>query len=87
MKRKELIMLGSVAVVAAFFAYILAGILFGSPKKNAVLVPAVTPISSNLPITNNDATYKSIFNSQAIDPTQLIRVGGQTNPQPFTGQQ
>ena len=87
MKRKDLITIGAVAVVAAIFAYIIAGALFGSPKKNPVLVPVATPISANLPLTNNSDTYQNIFNSQAIDPTQLIRVGGQTNPQPFTDQQ
>lgn len=87
MKRKDLVMIGSVAVVAAFFAYILAGVLFGSAKKKPTLVPVAPPISQNFPLVNNSDTYKTIFNKQAIDPTQLIGVGGQTNPQPFTGQQ
>lgn len=87
MKRKDLVMIATVAVVAAFFAYILAGVLFGSTKKKPTLVPVAVPISQDLPLVNSSEAYKGIFNPQAIDPTQLIRVGGQTNPQPFTGQQ
>lgn len=84
MKRKDMIMVGVVALVAAFFAYLIAGAMFGSPKKNPLSVPIVIPISQNLPDTSSNSAYKSIYNAQALDPTQLIRVGGQTNNQPFT---
>ena len=84
MKRRDLFMIGGVAVVAALFSYLIAGSLFGSPKKNPLSVPVVAPISQNLPNINTDPVYQSFFNPQALDPTQLIRVGGQTNSQPFT---
>lgn len=85
MKRKDLRLIVMVAVIAAIFSYIISGVVFSSPTKKPVSVPVITPISSNFADVKNDSNYKSIFNSSALDPTQLIRIGGQTNNSPFSG--
>jgi len=86
MKRRDLGLLVMVAIVAAIFSYILSGAIFSSPKKSPVSVPVITPISASFADVKNDSNYKTIFNSGALNPTQLIRIGGQTNKSPFTGQ-
>lgn len=83
MKRKDLIIVGVVAFVAALFSFVLSGAIFGSPKKNPVKVPVVYSISSEFPSVQNDSSYTSFFNDKALDPTQLITIGGSNNPKPF----
>jgi hypothetical protein len=59
--------------------------LFGSPKRNPIKVPVVQKISSSFPVPKTDPTYQSFFNQQAIDPTQLIKIGNNNNTAPFQG--
>lgn len=86
MKKQTPVLLIGVAVIAAIFAMILSSLIFGSPKKNPSKVPQVAPIQSTFPVVKNDDTYKTIFNDKALDPTQLIRIGDQSNNQPFRSQ-
>lgn len=86
MKRKDLMLIIGAAFIAAIFGWILSSFLFGSPAKNPVRVPVVQPITASFPDVSSDGNYKAIFNKNADNPTQLIRIGGQTNPQPFRGQ-
>jgi hypothetical protein len=85
MKRKELIVVVGVGVAAAIISFIVSGALFGSPNKNPIKVPVVNKISSDFPLPQTDDTYKKFFNSQANNPTQLIRIGGNNNTTPFRG--
>jgi hypothetical protein len=83
MKRKDLMILSAVALMAAVFSLILSGVIFGSPSKNPVKVPEVQKITSTFPVVSNDDDYKKIFNPNALDPTQLIKIGGSNNTSPF----
>jgi hypothetical protein len=85
MKRKDFMILGAAAVIAAIFSIILSGALLGSPKKNAIKVPKVDTINALFPSPQTDDTYKPFFNQKAIDPTQLIQIGNQINAAPFQG--
>ena len=87
MKQKDLAVIIAVAFFAAVFSLILSGALFGSPKKNPIRVPVVDKISSTFPDVNNDNQYKTFFNNKALDPTQLIQIGGNNNVTPFQGNQ
>ena len=86
MKRRDLGLLVMVGAIAAIFSYVISSVVFSSPTKNPVSVPVITPISSSFADVKNDNNYTAIFNSGALDPTQLIRIGGQTNNSPFSGQ-
>ena len=86
MKRKDLTLLLVVGIIAAIFSYVISGVIFGSPSKKPVSVPVITPISANFADVKNNSSYKTVFNSSALNPTQLIRIGGQTNKAPFSGQ-
>ena len=83
MKQKEVMVVGAVAFVAAILSFVLSGALFGSPKKNPIKVPEVTKISSSFPLPQTDSNYKVFFNDKALNPTQLIEIGGVQNPTVF----
>lgn len=85
MKRKEIMIIGATAILAAIFSIILSGAVFGSPKKNAIKVPVVSKIDPVFPTPQTDETYNTFFNDKAIDPTQLIQIGDQSNATPFQG--
>ena len=83
MKRKELVLIGVVAFIAAIFSFIISCVIFGSPQKNPIKVPVVTPISSDFPSPQTDSTYQAFYNQKALNPTQLIQIGGNGNTAPF----
>jgi hypothetical protein len=83
MKRKDLVLLGGVALVAAFVSFLLSDALIGSPKKHPIKVPVVQQISSDFPDVQNDPNYKQFLNNKALNPTQLIHIGNNKNTKPF----
>lgn len=83
MKQKDIAVIVGVAFVAAIFSFVVSGAIFGTPKKNQIKVPVVQPISSNFPSPKTDDNYKVFFNQNALDPTQLIKIGGSSNTAPF----
>jgi hypothetical protein len=87
MKRQTTLMIIILtAVVAAIFSFMISNALFGSPKRHPILVPVVQKISPTFPLPQTDPTYQTFFNQQALDPTQLIQIGGNGNTSPFNGQ-
>lgn len=83
MKRNDLMLIGLVGFIAIIFSFIISNAIWGNPKKNAIKVPVVTPISSKFPLPQTDDNYKPFFNSNALDPTQLIQIGNSNNQVPF----
>jgi hypothetical protein len=83
MKRKDLSKVVVVAVIWGIISIILSGLVFKAPVKNAK-VPVVTPISTNFPQVNGESDYQAIFNTNALDPTQLIQIGNSQNNTPFS---
>lgn len=78
-----MLVIGLVGFVAIIISFVVSGAIFGNAKKNAIKVPVVTPISSTFPLPQTDNNYKSFFNSNALDPTQLIQIGNNNNQVPF----
>ncbi len=85
MKRKDLLIVAVAAIFTALFSIILSGVLFGSPKKHPIKVPVVDKISATFPSVQTDDAYKNYLNNAALNPTQLIQIGGNNNPAPFQG--
>lgn len=83
MKQKDLIVVVCVAIFAAVLSFVVSNALFGSPKKNPIKVPVVEKITSSFPDIKNDKDYKPFYNSQALNPTQLIQIGNNNNTAPF----
>jgi len=85
MKRNDIAIIIAVAFVAAIISFVISGAIFGSPKKNPIKVPVVNKISSTFPNPQTDSNYSQIYNSQANDPTQIIKIGNSSNSTPFQG--
>ena len=85
MKRKELLIIGATGFLAAIISFVVCGAIFGSPKKNPIKVPVVEKIDPSFPQVQTDTNYTSFYNAQALNPTQLIQIGGSNNNQPFQG--
>lgn len=86
MKRQQLIVIAAVGLVSALLSIVISSAIFGTPKKNPIKVPVVQKISSDFPNPQTDDSYSKIYNSSAINPTQLIRIGDGNNNVPFQGQ-
>ena len=81
MKQKDIILIVVVVFVSGVISLIVSNLLFSSPKNRQEKVEVVEPITAYF--KQPDKRY---FNSQAIDPTQIIRIGDKTNDQPFNKQ-
>lgn len=83
---KNLAIIVAVVFLSAVVSLVVSKALFGASKKNLQyeVVQKVTP--DFIPQKDTDeykANFAPIFNDQAIDPTQLIKIGDGSNPQPF----
>lgn len=83
MRQKDLKTIIAAAVATAIISFILAGVLFTSPKQRTSKVPVVQKINSTFPDVQNDSDYNSFLNSSALDPTQPVHISGNHNTTPF----
>ena len=82
MKQKDIALIIVVAFVSAIMSVVISGKIFAPPKNRHQNVETVQAISTDFP--KPDSKY---FNSQSIDPTQLIQIGNNANTAPFNGSQ
>lgn len=80
MKQKDILLIVVIVVISAVVSVALSNVLISSPKNRQQKVEVVDAISPDF--AQPDTKY---FNSSSIDPTQLIQIGGTSNPQPFNG--
>jgi hypothetical protein len=80
MKQKDLPVIIVVVFVSAVLSFFLSRLLFASSGSRQQNVDVVQSISATFPTP--DTSY---FNSNAVDPTQLIQVGANNNTNPFNG--
>ena len=78
MKRKDILTIVVIAIFAGIFSLIMSKIFFTSGNSRKLTAETVQPISADFQEPDTE-----VFNSQAIDPTQLIKIGDTNNPQPF----
>jgi hypothetical protein len=83
MKQKDIAVLVGIAFFAMILSSILANAIFSSAKHHNLKVPVVQKISSDFPQVSSDENLKAVFNEQALDPTQLIKIGTSQNQAPF----
>lgn len=79
MKQKDILLIVVVVFISALISFAMTKLLISTPKNRNQLVEVVQPISANFPDAN-----KKYFNEQSIDPTQIIKIGDSSNPQPFS---
>lgn len=76
MKQKDLAVILAVVFFAAVASLLLTKSLFVSKKDRELSAQVVEPITSNF-----NEPDKTVFNAQAINPTQLIQIGdGKADP-------
>lgn len=79
MKKNEIaiiILIFSITAVAVYFAF---GALLPTPGKTPVNVEVAEEIKPTVASPN-----EAIFNKDAINPTVKVKIGSQSNQQPFT---
>jgi hypothetical protein len=82
MKQQDLALVVVSVVISATLALFVSKALFASPQKRQQQVEVVPPISASIAKPQPNSPY---FNNQAIDPTKLITIGNNANPDPFNG--
>jgi len=80
MKQKDIALIAIVVIVSAFISLFVSKAIFASPKDRQQEVEVVQPITADF--SKPDSRY---FNNKAFDPTQLITIGPNANPDPFSG--
>lgn len=78
MKQKDIAVIIAVAFFAAVISLLLTQTLFVSKDKKELTAQKVQPLSSEFNQPDN-----TVFNENAINPTQLIQIGDSNNSQPF----
>lgn len=82
MKQKDLALIIVIVFVSAVVSLFVSKAIFASPKNRQQQVDVVQPITAGF--QQPDSHY---FNGSAIDPTQLITIGQNSNPNPFGASQ
>jgi len=80
MKQKDIALIIMIAAIAAFASFFVSRMLFQSGDKRQQKAEVVDVIS-----TDFQPPSAKYFNSASINPTQLIKIGGSDNPNPFNG--
>lgn len=80
MKQKDLVLIVVIVFISAVISYLVSNNLITSPKDRQQKVEEVKEISAEF--KRPDRRY---FNDQSVNPTKLIQIGQNGNPDPFRG--
>ena len=80
MKRKDVLIIVVIATISGILSLVLSNLFITAPKNRQEKVEVVELISPEF--KRPDSRY---FNADSINPTKIIRIGDNTNPQPFGG--
>lgn len=82
MKQKDVALILVMVFISAILSFVISGQIFGSPKNKSQTAEVVEAITTEFP-----PLPSKYFNGNSINPTQLITIGGGTNPNPFDSQE
>lgn len=80
MKQKDLALIVLIAGVSGFASFFLSHVIFATPQNRQQSAPVVDAIDTTFPQPSS-----KYFNTDSINPAQLIEVGKHNNPDPFGG--
>lgn len=80
MKQKDIALILVVMIFSGMLSFFAARFLFATPADRIVKAEVVDPITSDFNRPDN-----KYFNDTSINPTQLIRIGDNSNVTPFNG--
>ncbi len=78
MKQKDIALIIVVIFFSAIISFAVTQTLFSTKGKKSLSAEIVEPISADF-----NEPDKEVFNADAINPTQLIQIGGEGNQNPF----
>ncbi len=78
MKQNDIIQIVVVGFLALVIALVLSSVVFNPSSKKGQKRNIVTPISKDF-----KSPDKRFFNENSVNPTQVIRIGENTNQKPF----
>ena len=78
MKQKDIAMILIVSFISAVMSLVISNAVFGSKSSRSLDSDVVTAITTEF--NQPDQKY---FNENSVNPTQIIRIGDNTNQQPF----
>ena len=78
MKQKDIALIIIVVFFSAVVSILVSKIFFTSSSQRSLTAEIVEPIDPSF--NQPDSAF---FNERAINPTQLIKIGDDTNSQPF----
>jgi hypothetical protein len=81
MKQKDITTIAVIAIVSGVFAMVLSQVLVATPKNLQQEVEVVQKIDSNF--NDDNDSLKKFINDKAINPTRLIQIGPNQQPNPF----
>ncbi len=79
-KQSDIAMIVLISAISLVAAYFVGGALINSPESRGTLVEIAVPISPEMSVPD-----KRIFNANAINPTETIKIGDQNTSSPFQG--
>jgi hypothetical protein len=80
MKQKDIALIIVIIGVSGLISFLASRWVFARPADRQQPAEVVDIITSDFPLPNS-----KYFNSNSVDPTQLIQIGNSTNPNPFGG--
>lgn len=81
MKQKDIVLIAIIVVISAIVSIVVSNFVFNRPASRKQTAEVVDVITSDFPTPPT-----KYFNNNSIDPTQLIQIGNNANPNPFQGQ-
>jgi hypothetical protein len=80
MKQKDIALIILIAGIAGIISFFVSRAMFSSHSQRSQQAAVVDAISTDF--TSPSSKY---FNTNSIDPTQLIQIGNNNNNNPFNG--
>lgn len=82
MKQKDIALLIVIVFVSGVLSFVVSDMVFGKPADRQQTAEVVDVITSDFSLPSD-----KYFNNNSVDPTQLIEIGDNNNPNPFAGSQ
>lgn len=81
MKSKDIFSIVAIGIFSLIVAFVFSSIFINTDKNRSEKVEVIPVISSDLKRPSN-----LYYNSESINPTQTIQIGGERSEQPFGSQ-
>lgn len=82
MKQKDIALIIVIVFISGVLSFVASDMVFGKPADRQQTAEVVDVITSDFSLPSD-----KYFNNNSVDPTQLIQIGDNNNPNPFAGSQ